>query len=202
MAPSIAIIAASTRKVRVGKNVAETVQKIIQDNGELSGTNLAFIDLADFNLPVFDEETIPANVPERGQFVHEHSKKWSAAIGEHDGYIFVSPEYNYGTPGGVKNAIDYLMNEWKGKPLAVVTYGMQGGTFASDQLKHSLSMMGLNVVETRPQLPFHGGLGPDAFAAIGEGKLGDATKKDWETDHKDSIIKAFDEVKVLLAAKA
>jgi NAD(P)H-dependent FMN reductase len=52
----------------------------------------------------------------------------------YDGYILVSPEYNHGMPGGVKNAIDFLYNEWIGKPALIVTYGIFGGLKSSEQL--------------------------------------------------------------------
>jgi NAD(P)H-dependent FMN reductase len=51
-----------------------------------------------------------------------------------DGYVLVSPEYNNGMPGGVKNAIDYLYNEWIGKPALIITYGILGGLKSSEQL--------------------------------------------------------------------
>ena len=53
----------------------------------------------------------------------------------YDGYVFVSPEYNYGMPGGVKNAIDYLYNELTGKPILIITYGIFGGLKCSEQLE-------------------------------------------------------------------
>jgi NAD(P)H-dependent FMN reductase len=71
-----------------------------------------------------------------------------------DGYIFVSPEYNFGIAGGVKNAIDYLYHEWIGKPVFIVTYGTKGGNHSSDNLKTTHSGIKLRVIETRPQLKF------------------------------------------------
>jgi len=197
---SIAIIAASTRQPRVGKAVAESVKNIIEKGADLKGLELPLVDLAEFKLPVYDEAVVPAQVPDRAQFSFEHSKKWSAEIKKHDGYILVSPEYNYGVPGGVKNAIDYLFNEWKGKPIAIVTYGVGGGAKSSDQLKEILSGVGLRVAETRPQLAFKGGLGPEVFAAMA-GKLGEDTRAAWEVDQKDALVEVVSQLKVLLATE-
>jgi NAD(P)H-dependent FMN reductase len=105
-------------------------------------------------------------------------------------------------PGGVKNAIDYLYNEWKGKPIAVVTYSIFGSAFASDQLSESLSKLGLQVAATRPQLAFAGHAGPDFFAASGAGELGQATRDSWDAERAKDVVQALDEVKTFLLAPA
>lgn len=88
----IAIIQSSTRAVRVAPNVTQIVKDLIKASPSYASTELTVIDVADFKLPIFDEKIIPAMVPAYGQFEHEHSKKWSAAISPFDGYIFISPE--------------------------------------------------------------------------------------------------------------
>jgi len=142
---------------------------------------------------------MPAVVPAQAQFKYEHSKKWSAAMSAVDGYIFVSPEYNYGIPGSTKNAIDYLYNEWIGKPVLIVTYGIHGGTKCSDALKEVLTGMKLRVMETRPQIKFANM--NDAYAAIGAGSLGEETVKNWNGDEKEAkgpLLNGFEELVVAL----
>ena len=141
---------------------------------------------------------MPAMVPAHGNFEYEHSKKWSAAIAAFDGYIFVSPEYNFGLPGGVKNAVDYLYNEWIGKPILVVTYGIKGGNASSESLQKTLAGMKLRVVETRPQLPYAGPGMDDMFAAAGTGKLGQNTLELWGKEGKEPLLKGFGELVKLL----
>jgi NAD(P)H-dependent FMN reductase len=102
--------------------------------------SLNLIDLADFKLPVFDEEVIPAMVPAFAQFTHTHSKTWSVAIATYDGYVLVTANYNEGPPGAIKNAIDYLYNEWTTKLIMIISYGIQGGKTASDSLKTTLEV--------------------------------------------------------------
>lgn len=186
----------STRGTRVGPSVAEFVKNIIEQPLASDGITLSSVDLAKFNLPVYNEHVAPAMVPEKASFQYEHSRAWSAEIARHDGYVLVVPEYNYGVAGGAKNAIDYLMNEWKGKPAGVVSYGVKGGTVASEQVKGSLSGMGLRVAETLPNLPFAGQ--PDVFAAIGGGRIGEDTRKAWEAEHVESVRKLADDLKGLL----
>jgi NAD(P)H-dependent FMN reductase len=151
----IAVITGSTRKKRVGPEVTKFIIGILETQlASVEGTSysLSHVDLASFNLPVFDEEVIPAIVPAYAQFAHEHSKVWSAEIAKYDGYVLVTANYNGGPPGAIKNAIDYLYNEWKGKPILIISYGIQGGTTASDALKTSFEVQQLKVAETRPML--------------------------------------------------
>ncbi|KAL7902318.1 flavoprotein-like protein [Trichoderma sp. SZMC 28014] len=199
MASKIAIIITSTRTPRVGPHVASLVHNILKASPAASSSTFSIVDVDTFKLPIFDEPVVPANVPARGSFIHDHSKKWSAEISSHDAYVLIAPEYNYGVAGSTKNAIDYLKNEWDGKPAAIVTYGIQGGKLASDQIKQVLEGVGLRVSATRPQLAFAGGLGPDAFGAVGEGKLGDASKKEWEEKHGEEIVQSYKEILDALA---
>ncbi|KAI1214982.1 NADPH-dependent FMN reductase family protein [Annulohypoxylon truncatum] len=191
---SVALITMSTRGTRVGPSVSSFVEKIIEKPLTSAGFTIANVDLVKFNLPVYNEPVAPAMVPDKAQFKYEHSRAWSAEIKKHDGYVLVIPEYNYSVAGGTKNAIDYLMNEWKGKPVAIVSYGTRGGTSASEQVKGALSGMGLRVAETRPALAFNQ---PDIFTAIG-GKLGDATLKAWEAEQTANVAKAAEDLKDLL----
>lgn len=119
-------------------------------------------------------------------------------MGEYAGYVFVTPEYNYGIPGGTKNAIDFLYHDILGKPAVVLSYGVQGGKIANEALKTSLEGMKLRIAETRPMLPWHGGQGPDLFAAAGQGELGEDSKADWEKEKKEEIEKAVGELEKLL----
>ncbi len=65
------------------------------------------IDLATVNLPMFDE---PKH-PRFQQYEHEHTRRWSATVARADAYVFVTPEYNYGAPPSIVNAIDCLNRE-------------------------------------------------------------------------------------------
>jgi NAD(P)H-dependent FMN reductase len=194
----VALIIASTRAVRIGPTVVDFVHKILLTSPSNPRPQLSIIDIATFNLPIFNERVVPALIPKYGQFEYEHSKAWSAAIKRFDGYIFVAPEYNHGIPGGLKNAIDYLFHEWAGKPVFIVTYGPHGGNFASDALKETLSVvMKLRVVETRPMLKFAGPGREEAMMA-GVGKVGPKTMEEWEEAAKEPLLKGFGELVELL----
>jgi NAD(P)H-dependent FMN reductase len=189
----IALITTSTRKPRVGPSVTAYVKSVFEPKA--NDVELSTVDVVDFKLPIFDEASLPAMVPAKAEFAHEHSKAWTAEISKYDAYVLLSPEYNFGIPGGTKNAIDFLYHAWIGKPVLIVTYGIMGATNASEQLKTVLTGMKLNVCETRPSLSFeNGNLGPDLWAAAGEGKLGDGTKALWEKEKKEELLKGFGEL--------
>ncbi|KAI9148929.1 NADPH-dependent FMN reductase NtnL [Paramyrothecium foliicola] len=194
----IALITGSVRKPAVGPNVATWVHDILKSRPS-DEHEIEPVAISDYNLPVYNESVMPAMVPAMAQFEHEHSKKWSAKIASFDAYIFVIPEYNYSMAGGFKNAIDYLYNEWPGKPVAVFSYGNYGGSQANAHLRDTLELcMKMKVAPTKVLLPFVPG--QDVLSAVTQGALGEDSQKSWiDAGKKDDILKAYEEVKALLA---
>jgi NAD(P)H-dependent FMN reductase len=131
--PKIAIIVGSQREHRAGLQIAEFVQETLQEI-PLSA-ELAIVDLAVWNLPPYNEPGIPAHIFSAEEYKHDHTQRWSKEIASYQAFIFVTPQYNWGYPASLKNAIDYLFNEWKGKPAMIVSYGGHGGGKAAEQLK-------------------------------------------------------------------
>ena len=68
-----------------------------------------------------------------GQYEHEHTRAWSRTVSSFDGFIFVFPQYNWGYPAALKNALDFLFLEWRDKPVSFLTYGTRGGNMAASQ---------------------------------------------------------------------
>jgi NAD(P)H-dependent FMN reductase len=146
--PTLQIIIASTRPGRVGPSVAAW----FHDRAVKADTfEVELIDLAEVNLPMFDE---PKH-PRFGQYVHQHTKDWSATISRGDAYVFVVPEYNYGFNAAIKNAIDYLNKEWQYKPLGFVSYGgVAAGTRAVQMLKQVVSALKMVPMADAVHIPF------------------------------------------------
>src|SRR6266567_3573212 len=124
----IAIIIGSTRPGRSGEAVAKWVHEIAQKRTD---AEFELVDIKDFNLPLLDE-SVP---PSMGQYSKPHTKTWAAKIGSFDGYVFVTPEYNHGISGALKNAIDFLFAEWNNKAAGFVSYGGASGARAVEQLR-------------------------------------------------------------------
>jgi NAD(P)H-dependent FMN reductase len=141
----IQIIVGSTRPGRLGLPISKWLHKEI-DSLDISDVNFEIVDLSDYNLPLLDESNLPA----MQKYENDHSKKWSETIARADGYIIVTPEYNHSVPGAVKNAIDFLFNEWKYKPMAFVGYGSVGGVRSIEQLVNAA--VGVNAFPLRDQM--------------------------------------------------
>jgi NAD(P)H-dependent FMN reductase len=131
----IAVIIASTRPGRVGDQVG----KWVFENASHDAAEFELVDLADYNLPNLGQPT-------------EDVARWSATIASFDGFIFVTPEYNHSIPGGLKNAIDYLRDEWWNKAAGIASYGSIGGARATEHLRGILGE--LKVADVRQHLMF------------------------------------------------
>src|ERR1700744_609568 len=106
--PTLTIIVGSTLPGRAGEPTAEWFPEPARAH---AGFDVEIADLAEIGLPLLDEP----NHPRLGQYTKQHTKDWSAIIDRADAIVFVTPEYNYGYPASIKNAIDFLHREWRGK---------------------------------------------------------------------------------------
>jgi NAD(P)H-dependent FMN reductase len=139
----VAIILGSTRPGRNGEAVARWVHRIAARRQDAA---VELVDIQSFNLPLLDEPVPPS----MGQYSKPHTKAWAAKVDAFDAYVFVTPEYNHGTSGALKNAIDYLYREWNNKAAGFVSYGSAGGARAVEQLR--LIMAELQVATVRAQV--------------------------------------------------
>ena len=129
----IAIIVGSTRPGRNSEAVAGWVHELSQKRLD---AKFEVVDIGDFHLPLLDEPMSARAVSMRKlRYANEHTKAWSSKISQFDGFVFVTPEYNHGIPGALKNAIDYLYGEWSNKAAGIVSYGAAGGLRAVSQLR-------------------------------------------------------------------
>ena len=123
----IGIIIGSNRPNRIGESIGQWVKNSMMRESLI----IDIIDLAQINLPFLDESDIPAH----GNYQQEHTKKWSKLIQQYDGFVLVFPQYNWGYPAVLKNALDFLYSEWKNKPVSLVVYGGHGGFQALISMK-------------------------------------------------------------------
>lgn len=120
-------IICSTRPGRIGPSVAHWFHEFASEQGAFQ---CELVDLATFNLPVYDE---PEH-PRLQKYQHEHTKAWARSVAAADAYVFVIPEYNYCPPPSFVNALDYVYKEWNYKPCGFVSYGGVAGGLRSAQL--------------------------------------------------------------------
>ncbi|MCD6640516.1 MAG: NAD(P)H-dependent oxidoreductase [Nocardioides sp.] len=129
----IAIVTGSVRPGRKSLEVAHWVQSIASKR---SDATFEIVDIADFELPVWDE-AVPPSVKPGGE--KPHTKAWSDKIAAYDGYVFVVSEYNHSITGALKNALDHLKPELENKAAGFVSYGSVGGARAVEHLRGILS---------------------------------------------------------------
>jgi NAD(P)H-dependent FMN reductase len=147
--PNLTIIVGSTRPGRAGAPIAQWFAARAKDHG---GFDVNVVDLAELGLPLLDEP----NHPRLRQYTQQHTKDWSAIVDAADAFVFVTPEYNYGYPASIKNAIDYLHQEWQHKPVGFVSYGgVAAGTRAVQQLKQVVTTLRMLPVFDSVNIPFH-----------------------------------------------
>ena len=113
------MLVCTTRPGALGPSVGQWLAGALGSRAAELGVELVPLSLADLGLPFLDEEEHPAS----GVYRHAHTRRWSALVDEADGFIAVTPEYNYGMPAVLKNALDYLGREWAWKPIGFVSYG-------------------------------------------------------------------------------
>jgi NAD(P)H-dependent FMN reductase len=147
MSSKIYVIVGSVRANRIGRQIAEWVLSGIADFDSFQSE---LVDLNDWHLPLSDEPNIPA----RGIYLQEHTRAWSRKIAEASGYVFVTPQYNWGYPASLKNALDHLYKEWNGKPAVIVSYGHHGGVRCAAQLRQVLEGLRMEAVATAPAITF------------------------------------------------
>ncbi|ROV93291.1 hypothetical protein VSDG_06835 [Cytospora chrysosperma] len=159
----VGVICGSTRSPRAGPQITEFVHKTIaahirsqqKTSPPMPSMTLELVDIADFNLPLFDEPGIPQAITDYpAGYAHQHTRDWSERIAALDAFVFVTPQYNWGIPAGLKNAIDYLFNEWTGKPGMVVSYGGHGGGRAAGALRTVLQGLRMRTPERTVNLSF------------------------------------------------
>ena len=126
--PRIAVIIGSTRDTRFGEKPAQWIFDLARSRGDME---VELVDIRDYDLPFFNEAASNLWMPSRDP----NAVRWQKKIGEFDGYIFVTSEYNRSIPASLKNALDQAYVEWGKKPAAIVAYGGVGGAFAADHLR-------------------------------------------------------------------
>lgn len=139
----IAVFVGSLRKDSLNKKLALNLEGLAPDEVEFVYINL--------DQPLFNqdlEQTLPQSVRDMKQMVDEA-----------DGILFVTPEYNRGVPGVLKNAIDWASrpyNSFKGKPVGIVgaTTGSLGTAVAQSSLRQIVGYLNMHLMG-QPEVYFH-----------------------------------------------
>lgn len=146
--PKLMIVVGSVREGRIGLRIAEWVKRAAEADGRF---DIDFADLAEIALPFMDEP----NHPRMRQYTKPHTIAWSERVDAADAFLFVFPEYNYSFGPVIKNALDYLHEEWNRKPVGFVNWGgNSGGTRAQAALRPVVGALGMVMTKGSVEINF------------------------------------------------
>lgn len=140
---TVFVIVGSVRARRLCPHIARWVAEV---GREAVAADFEIVDLKDWPLPMDAEPGVPA----LGEYAFESTRAWSRKISQADAFVFVTPQYNWGYPASLKNALDHLHGEWADKPAVIVTYGGHGGDKCAGQLRQVLQGLKMRPVGTMP----------------------------------------------------
>jgi NAD(P)H-dependent FMN reductase len=147
MAPRLHTVIASTRPARIGPTVAKWFHEFAEKHGAFDAY---LVDLADFDLPLLDEP----HHPSRREYSRLHTRKWSESVNVADAFVFITPEYNYGPPPSLLNALDYLFWEWQYKAVGLAGYGgISGGGRSTHAIKPTMVTLKMMPIPETVWLP-------------------------------------------------
>jgi NAD(P)H-dependent FMN reductase len=147
----IQIILGSTRQNRFSEKAASYIYQEIKKKKDVV---VELVDLRDYPLPYYDEPVAPALLDVMNHhYTNEVVNKWTKKVGEADGYIIVTAEYNHGYPGVLKNALDYVFKEWNRKAVGFVGYGNAGGARAIEQLRQVVIELQMVPIRSAVHIP-------------------------------------------------
>lgn len=147
--PKLHVITASVRDERAGPAVSEWFVEVARSHGAF---DVSHIDLKHVNLPLLHEPHHPALL----KYKHDHTKAWSQMVRDADVFVFVTPEYNFGSPPALINALDYVYVEWNYKAAGFVSYGgVSGGTRSVQMTKQVLTTLKVVPMYEAVNIPFY-----------------------------------------------
>lgn len=145
---TVSVIVGSTRQGRFSEKPAQWIFELVRRRN-IDGR---LLDLRDYPMPFFDEAVTPAT-PGRAPYSNEVVTRWTAEIAAADGFVFVTPEYNYGPSAVLKNAIDWVYPEWNRKAAAFVGYGSAMGARGIQQLRATAIELQLAPIRPSVHIP-------------------------------------------------
>jgi NAD(P)H-dependent FMN reductase len=145
----VSVIVGSTREGRFSEKPAKW---ILQHLKRREGVDARLLDLRDYPMPFFDQPATPGT-PGRAPYKNEVVQRWTAAIAQSDAFVFVTPEYNYGTSAVLKNAIDWVYSAWNRKAAAFVSYGSAMGARSVQQLRETAIELQLAPIRSSVHIP-------------------------------------------------
>ncbi len=155
----VIVILGSTREGRFSERPAEW---LMQELAKRTDIDAEMLDLRDYPMPFFNETETPSY--KQKPYSDPAVIKWTAQIADGEAFIVIAPEYNRGYPAVLKNALDYVYQEWNNKPISFVSYGSALGARSVEQLRLVAVELQMAPIRNALHMPY------DVVMAIGAGK--------------------------------
>lgn len=157
--PKILAFAGSLRE----RSYTKRIVRVAADGAEKAGAEVTVVDLLDYPMPIYNQDDHEQNG------FDENALKLQKLLGEADGFLIASPEYNGSLPAALKNAIDWtsrksdaygMIEVFKGKAAAIMTAspGAFGGIRCLAHLRGVLTIMLVNVLPSEIAVAKVGGM--------------------------------------------
>ncbi len=154
----IRVIIGSTRQMRFSEKPAQWIFELL---AKKEGVGAELLDLRDYSMPFFEEAATPSY--KTAPYTNPVVAEWTKKIAEADAFIIVTPEYNHGYPAVLKNALDYVYQEWNNKAVGFVGYGSVSGARSIEQLRQVVVELQMVPIRSAIHVP------PDMFRAYWTG---------------------------------
>lgn len=155
----IKVILGSTRQGRFSEMPGRWILGELKKRADVEAEVL---DLREYPMPFFAEAETPSYKTQ--PYTDPAVVKWTAKIAEGDAFIIIAPEYNHGIPGVLKNALDYVYQEWNNKPVGFVAYGSAQGARSVEHLRQVAVELQMAPIRNALHMPY------DVVMAAGQGK--------------------------------
>ena len=119
--PNVLVVTGSVRPNSANEKVVPVVVSML----EAKGATVTVANLKELDLPFFDDP-LPPSAPEYAP-TNENVIAWTKMVGDAEGVLLVTPEYNHTMSPVQLKAIDCVSKEWEDKPVALVGYGWRSG---------------------------------------------------------------------------
>lgn len=174
------VILGSTREGRFSDKPGRWIASLA---GQGRDWHVEVLDLRDYPMPFFNEKETPGHKSK--PYADTTVAAWTAKIAEGDAFLIVAPEYNHGYSAVLKNAIDWVYQEWNKKPVSFVSYGSAMGARSVEQLRQVAVELQMAPLRSGVHIPwdtlakvagFGGAPDPNALAIFDEragGMLGE-----------------------------
>ncbi|PSO46542.1 MAG: NADPH-dependent FMN reductase [Parcubacteria group bacterium SW_4_46_8] len=135
MALSIPIVLGTAREGRRTQHAAEFIHTTLTERDDMA------VELVDVRDHVY-KRTLPAWEE------HDQTKEWKQTADAADGFVIVTPEYNHGYPGELKQLLDAAYEQYAHKPVVVagVSAGSFGGARVVDLIKPTLVELKMHIL--------------------------------------------------------